>query len=40
MYKGDINDLIKLLTDYKIDDLSIHTPDLDDLFLNQYKEVK
>jgi ABC-2 type transport system ATP-binding protein len=40
IYKNTPNELLKLLVNYEIKDISIHTPDLDDLFMTFYKEEK
>jgi ABC-2 type transport system ATP-binding protein len=39
-YKNNINDLIKLLSNVKVDDISIESPTLEDLFISYYKDVK
>ncbi len=40
IYKNDINELIKILNNFNILDITIKTPDLDDLFMSYYKEGK
>ena len=37
IYKGDINNLIKIVSDVKIDNLIIEEPSVEDLFMNYYK---
>lgn len=37
-YKNDINDLIRALTSYKIEDLQISLPELEDVILDYYNE--
>ena len=38
MYKGDINKIIRVLTEYKIDKLLIEEPTIDEIFMHYYKE--
>lgn len=38
LYGGDINELIKILSRYKIRDLSISDPDLEEIFMHYYIE--
>lgn len=38
MYKGDINKIIKVLAEYKIDKLLIEEPTIDEVFMHYYKE--
>jgi len=40
IYKNNINELIRTLNNFKVLAISIHTPDLDDLFMSYYKEEK
>lgn len=37
VYKGDINNLIKIVSEVKIDNLIIEEPSIEDLFMNYYK---
>ena len=37
MFDGDINILLRYLSDHGIDDLSIEEPDLEDVFMHFYE---
>ena len=36
LYYGDINDLVKTISEQKITDLSISEPDLEEIFMHYY----
>ena len=38
LYSGDMNDLISYISKYKIKDISIMEPDLEEIFMHYYKE--
>ncbi len=40
MYKNTPNELLKIISNFDIEDITIHTPELDDLFMRYYKEEK
>ncbi len=37
IYKGNINDLIQVLSDVKIEHLTVEEPDIEDIFMNYYR---
>ena len=39
IYKGNINKIIKILTEYELDKLLIEEPTIDEIFMHYYKEV-
>lgn len=38
IYRGDVSKLLKLLSEYKLEDILIENPKLEDIFLSYYKE--